>query len=316
MNYNPLKSKPTNRALDVATPKEFNLGITIEDVDTAIFNYMEKTILPKVNERGSDITVPVLYANAERWKSIQKNGVYLDKRGKLQIPILVFKRNSIEKDSTMPFMNRRLSYPTIKKYSARNRYDKFSLLNQTVPEYEAYNIVMPDYVTVTYEVSIWTSFMEHMNHIIEQFQFAVDEYWGDKDKFKFYTKADSFSTETDLAAGSERIIRTTFNLTVNAYLLPKQFDGEPTTKLSSTVKKVFLTTETELVNGVLTGDPKRIKSYPIASTNVESFNTEGFVSSSAQLIDELDESYLVSGSINFREELEDNIFITSGSFGE
>ena len=50
--------------------------------------------------------------------------------------------------------------------------------------------------------------------------------------------------------------------------------------------------------------------------NVESFNTEGFVSSSAQLIDELDESYLVSGSINFREELEDNIFITSGSFGE
>jgi hypothetical protein len=315
MSYNPIRNTQ-NRALDVATPKEFNLGITIEDVDTAIFNYMENTILPRVSERGTDIKVPVLYANAERWKSIQKNGVYLDKRGKLQIPILIFKRNSIEKDSTMPFMNRRLSYPTVKKYSQRNRYDKFSLLNQTAPEYEAYNIVMPDYVTVTYEVSIWTSFMEHMNHIIEQFQFAVDEYWGDKDKFKFFTKADSFSTETDLAAGSERIIRTTFNLTVNAYLLPKQFDGEPTTKLGSTVKRVFLTTETELSNGVLIGDERKIKSYPIATEKAKSFNSDEFVTSSTELVNDLDDIYLVSGSITFTEELENNIFITSGTFGE
>lgn len=319
MNYNPLRGgKSPNRALDVATPKEFNLGITIEDVDTTIFNYMENTILPRISERGTDIKVPVLYANAERWKSIQKNGVYLDKRGKLQIPILIFKRNSIEKDGTMPFMNRRLSYPTVKKYSQRNRYDKFSLLNQTVPEYEAYNIVIPDYVTITYEVSIWTSFMEHMNHIIEQFQFAVDEYWGDGDKFKFYAKADSFTTETDLAAGSERIIRTTFNLTVNAYLLPKQFDGESTTKLSSTIKfagRIFLTTETEFMNGVLMGDAKKIESYPIATDQVESFNTEEFVTSSSQLIDDFDNLYLLSGSVEFVEELENNIFIGSGSFG-
>jgi hypothetical protein len=314
MNYNPLRGKTTNRALDTATPKEFNLGITIEDVDTAIFNYMEKTILPRVSERGTDIKVPVLYANAERWKSIQKNGVYLDKRGKIQIPVLIFKRNSIEKDSTMPFMNRRLSYPTVKKYSQRNRYDKFSLLNNTAPEYETYNIVMPDYVTITYEVSIWTSFIEHMNHIIEQFQFAVDEYWGDKDKFKFYTKADSFSTETDLAAGSERIIRTTFNLTVNAYLLPKQFDGEPTTKLGSTVKRIFLTTETEFFNGVLTGDAKKIDSYPISDIGVSNFETDGFVTSSDEFINELDNIYLISGSVQFVEELENNIFITSGSF--
>jgi hypothetical protein len=247
-NYNPLRNT-TNRALDIATPNEYSMGITIEDVDTAIFNYIENTILPRVSDRGMDVKVPVLYANAERWKSIQKNGVYLDKRGQIQIPILIFKRNSIEKDSAMPLLNRRISYPTVKKYSTRNRYDKFSLLTNTTPEYEAYNIVMPDYVTMVYEVVVWTSFMEHMNHIIETFQFAVDEYWGDKNKFKFYTKADSFSTETEVTAGSERIVKTTFNLTVNAYLLPKQFDSEPTTKLNYTTKKVFVSVELETVDG-------------------------------------------------------------------
>ena len=43
-------------------------------------------------------------------------------------------------------------------------------------------------LSISYEVIIWTDFTEHMNKIVEAFQYATDEYWGDKSGFKFRTK--------------------------------------------------------------------------------------------------------------------------------
>ena len=42
---------------------------------------------------------------------------------------------------------------------------------------------------------IWTNFTEHMNKIVEQFQYT-DEYWGDKKKYKFRVRIDSFDNQT------------------------------------------------------------------------------------------------------------------------
>jgi len=105
---------------------------------------------------------------------------------------------------------------------------------------------MPDYVTVSYEVIIWTDFTEHMNKIVEAFQYATDEYWGDKNGFKFRTKIDSFDNTTEVGEGSQRIVRTTFTMMVNAYLLPEQFNNESTHKKSITPKKVVWGMETDL----------------------------------------------------------------------
>jgi hypothetical protein len=81
-------------------------------------------------------------------------------------------------------------------------------------------VSVPDYVTVSYEVMIWTSFTEHMNKIVEQFQYATDRYWGSEDGYKFRTRIDSFDNQQEVGEGSERVIRTSFTMTVNAYLLP------------------------------------------------------------------------------------------------
>ena len=62
---------------------------------------------------------------------------------------------------------------------------------------------------------VWTSYTEHMNQIVEQFQYQTDDYWGDKDKFKFRVRIDSFDNQSEVGQGSERIVRTTFNMVFN-----------------------------------------------------------------------------------------------------
>ena len=143
-------------------------------------------------------------------------------------------------------MNRHVSYPSVSRYSKKHKYDRFSAMTATEKPVELFDIVIPDYVTLTYEVIIWTDFTEHMNRVVEAFQYATDEYWGDKSGFKFRVKIDSFDNTTEISEGSQRIVRTNFTMAVNAYLLPEQFDNESTHKKSMSGKKVVFGVETDL----------------------------------------------------------------------
>ena len=40
-----------------------------------------------------------------------------------------------------------------------------------------------------------------MNKIVEAFQYATDEYWGDKEKYKFRVRIDSFDNQTEVGEG-------------------------------------------------------------------------------------------------------------------
>jgi len=122
---------------------------------------------------------------------------------------------------------------------------------------------MPDYVSITYEVMIWTDFTEHMNKIVEAFQYATDEYWGDKSGFKFRTRIDSFDNTTEVGEGTQRIVRTSFTMVVNAYLLPEKFDNESTHKKSLSPKKVVWGLETDLtgLGGSSTNNISKKKMY-------------------------------------------------------
>jgi hypothetical protein len=250
MAIDPLKKVPINRGeqFKVEAPaQEKGKGVRLYDVDLAIAEHMIDTVVPSVEEFREKIKVPVMYGNPERWKSIQKDGYLRDKKGVIQIPLIMFKRNSIERNDTMASsMNRHVSYPSVSKYSKKHKYDKFSAMTGTQRPVEVYDVVMPDYVTVSFEVIIWSDFTVHMNKIVVAFQYASDEYWGDKSGFKFKVKIDSFDNTTEVGEGSQRIVRTTFTMLVNAYLLPEQFNNESTHKKSLTPKKVVWGVETDL----------------------------------------------------------------------
>jgi hypothetical protein len=248
MAIDPLKNIKPNKALQYKKESiEQGKGVKLYDVDLAIAEHMIDTVLPTVEIFQEKQKVPVVYGNPERWKSVQKDGYLRDKKGMLQIPLVMFKRNSINRDDSLSnTMNRHVSYPSVSRYSKKHRYDKFSAMSSTQKPVEVYDVVIPDYVNITYEVIIWTDFTEHMNKIVEAFQYATDEYWGDKGGFKFRVKIDSFDNTTEVSEGSQRIVRTSFTMAVYAYLLPEQFDNESTHKKSIVPKKVVWGTETDL----------------------------------------------------------------------
>ena len=208
---------------------------------------------------AKEINVPVIYGNAERWKAAQIDGVYRDKRGKIQLPLIMFKRTTIDRNAEMQMPNRLLHYKTYSSWSKTNKYDKFSLMNNFRPKKELYDITMPDYVDISYDVMIWTNFTEHMNTIVESFKWAADEYWGDKDKFKFKVMIDSFDKTQEMTDVGERIVRTEFTMVVKAYLLPDRFDNEPTTKKSISPKALITTLETDVTGRA--GDMISVNDY-------------------------------------------------------
>ena len=164
--------------------------------------------------------------------------------------MVMFKRSAIAPNEAMAMPNRLLHYQSYVGYSKKNRYDKFSLLNNFKPRKEIYDITMPDYVVVTYEIMIWTNFTEHMNKIVEQFQWAGGEYWGTREGYKFRTTIDNFDKITEMTDNQERLVRTNFTLTTYAYLLPESFDNESTIKKSISTRAIVTTMETDINKSV------------------------------------------------------------------
>lgn len=255
-----MQRKETNRAKQLPIDKKYQKGVNLIDIDTTIAEYMSSTIVPDVEENGKKVKVPLIYGNAERWKNARKDGYLKDVRGKIQIPMIMFKRNSIQRDESLQHFKDVAVMPSYQQYSAKNRYERFSLQNNVKPVMELYNVVVPDYVSITYEVMIWTSFTEHMNQIVEAFQYATDRYWGSEDKYKFRTRIDSFDNQQEVGAGSERIIRTTFTMNVNAYLLPEKFNELPIVKKENSKKRVVFGVETDLT-GNLFNQPSLYNEY-------------------------------------------------------
>ena len=258
MAVDPLKKLPKNRALQYKKESiEQGKGVRLYDVDLAIAEHMIDTVLPTVEIFEEKQKIPVVYGNPERWKSVRKDGFLRDKKGMIQIPLVMFKRNSVARDDSMSStMNRNVAYSAMSRYSKKHRYDRFSAITQSEKPAQFYDIVMPDYVTISYEVIIWTDFTEHMNKIVEAFQYATEEYWGDKNGFKFRTRIDNFDNQTEVGEGTQRIVRTNFTMMVNAYLLPEKFDNESTHKKTIGPKKVVFGTETDLTGGSLSMSKK------------------------------------------------------------
>ena len=244
-NFNP--STTENRALQTSfkgdTVKPFSVGI--QDIDEAIFYYFQNVIQPSVIQNGARLPVPIIYGSPEKWKSYQKDGYYRDQQGKIQAPLIMFKRNSIDKNrqiaNKLDANNPQNFGVFTKKYTQRNAYDNFKVLNNRIPQKEYYAVIMPDYLTVTYTCVVFTYYVEQLNKIIEAMEYASDAYWGDPQRYQFKAMIDSFGFQTELADNDERVIRSTFDIKINGYIIPDilQKDITALKKFSNKTKIIF-----------------------------------------------------------------------------
>jgi len=214
-----------NRGLDVSrsedTQDDFRVGI--KDIDTAIFYYFNEVIKPTVIQNGSPINVPVVYGSPERWKSMQADGYYRDKNGKMQAPLIVFRRETVEKNRNIGNKmdaNNPNNYGVFSQnYSKKNVYDRFSALNNRVGTTEYYAVAIPDYVNITYSCVIFTDYVEQNNKLVEAINFASDSYWGDPSKFHFRAMIDSYTTSSEIVQGRDRIVKSNFTVNLLGHIV-------------------------------------------------------------------------------------------------
>ena len=235
-----------------------NPEVTLMDMDGAIMSYFDDVIKPSVEDNGENVKVPVMYASPERWKSIQRDGFMKDKKRQTITPVIVYRRTSIAKDDMVPqdkldANNPHQFYTFEKKFSDINKYSNFKSQIGLLPQKEYYNVTFPDYVTLTYDFIIWTSYIEQMNKIVERVVYSDGAYWGHPDKMRFRTSVDTFTDATEIG-DTERLVRTNFTVTLRGYLLPKgNFDHRSTTQKFITPKKVIFGTETDSIINKVTG---------------------------------------------------------------
>ena len=221
------KNRGYSRTVKGDDVKQFSIGL--RDIDETIVYYFNNVIKPSVVQNSNKIPVPVLYGSPERWAAVQKDGFYRDKNGKIQTPLIMFKRESIEKNRALGNKldaNNPNNFGIFqKKYSKKNIYDRFGTLSNRDPVKELYGVIIPDYVNITYSCVVFTEYIEQMNKIIESINFASDAYWGDPERFNFRAMIDSYTTATELNKGQDRTVKTSFNINMMGHIVPDSINA-------------------------------------------------------------------------------------------
>jgi len=254
------KSDRAPRSANIARDdKQGDVRLGLLEIDSAIKYYFDNVIKPVVEENDKIIKVPIIYGSPERWKSIQKDGYYRDDKRKIITPLIMYRRTSIENrrdlarnlDATNPLVYQ--DFYT--RYSLKNKYTPFSVLNNEVPVREFYNVVIPNYVTITYECIIWTDYTVQMNKLIENVNFSDSAYWGEPDKFKFYSVINNYTPSTELSEGEDRLIRTSFEINLSGYIIPDSIQKSLATKSEKgfSISKVFFDINADAMGELATG---------------------------------------------------------------
>jgi hypothetical protein len=228
-------------------PKKFSIGI--KDLDEAIMFYFNNVLQLSVYQNNDQILVPVIYGSPEKWKSVQADGYYRDTTGKIMTPLVMFRRRSITQNRTLGNKLDGNSAHNVqlfeKSYVRGNAYDNFHVLQNQKLQKEYAVVVTPDYVTLEYDCTMWTNYIEQMDKLIEAVNFASNSYWGDPNAFQFLTKTEAFTDVLTYADGEDRTVQTNFTLTLNGYLIPDSVNAALAQLSSKTynICKIIFSTE-------------------------------------------------------------------------
>ena len=253
-------TRPSINRGDQVSRKDDNIqdiSIGLQDHDEAIMYYFSNVIKPSIIIGGNRTNVPIIYGSPERWKGVQKDGYYRDKEGKIQVPLIMFKRDNVEKrrdlGNKLDGNNPQLYYTFQEKYSKRNVYDNFSVLQGRKPQKELYRVVVPDFVKLNYTCTIWCDYVAQMNKLIEMINYTADSYWGDKERFHFNARIDTYNNMTEVPQGDNRIIKTDFGLVIQGYLVPDSLNKK---LASENMKKAYTRSQIIFNNEIVTTTPE------------------------------------------------------------
>jgi len=266
------------------TVKPFVVGL--QDIDEAIMYYFQNVIRPFVYQNGVRIEVPVIYGSPEKWKSVQKDGYYKDKNGAIMAPLIMFKRDTMDKNRSLTNKldanHPHLYTSWAKGYNPKNAYSNFNVLTNRIPVEQFVVNVVPDYINLTYTCAIQTYYVEQMNKIIEAINYASDSYWGDPERFKFKASIDSYSTAVEISDTTTRIIKGNFTIKLFGYIVPDTVQKD-VTAIKKYNSKAQIIIGLETVNGQSEFISPTKKKSPVIIPSTPSGGGGGGVSTAALL---------------------------------
>jgi len=220
----------------------YNFSVSIEDIDKLVINYIKENIdLYVIGDNNEKIDVPLYYASPDRFKTIQQDNFLRDeKSSQLILPVIIFKRNSIESRDDMPINDLDGNLKILINTSRSQKYFGHPLNTQ-----ESYAIKMPKFVKVNYQFIIFTKTIRQNNNLIESFLMHDKRYWNDR-KLNFYTKLTSYSTEVEQSNDNFRVVKTTFSIDINGFILPEFYKKEPTVVKYNPATTIIIDAEVEV----------------------------------------------------------------------
>ncbi len=217
----------------------------VEDVDFAVFNLFDKQIPLYYDLHGEIKKVPVIFATGERFALLRRKQPITDRNGALILPLISITRSSIENVPSKGIANNQMFPNVVKKrisqkdLAYRQQKNVENLKNvkgedlnidpdlSLKPRTER-NIIetieMPavKYFGANYEISIWSSYTQQMNKMLETIMSAYtlnpgQQFRIESDKgYTFSAFVDgSISQDTNYSdfTDAERYIK--YNMTIN-----------------------------------------------------------------------------------------------------
>lgn len=199
--------------------------ISLYDVDYGIFFHLKDVWKPQIIENDISIPVPVMFSNGEKWAQIRANGFLRDKDRKVQSPLIILNRTTVEQDDRLSLHPGQVwggnstFYPSQRVIPYKRngmQYDKIAGQYLTKESIEYYIVDVPEYVRITYDLIIWTNLQEQMNVLVQGLIPMSNHVWGDF--WKFRTQIQSINHSNVNVPGEDRLIKTTMSLYVDGYL--------------------------------------------------------------------------------------------------
>lgn len=232
----------------------------VEDLDRAVFNLFDKEIPLFYDLHGTKKRVPVIFATGERFALLRRKKPIHDVHGALILPLISITRSSIDNNPQKGIANnqmfphvvtRRLSkkdleYRQLNNHEGLNNINGEDGTNETdiSLEYnidkniiETIEIPAPKYFSATYEITIWSSFTQQINKLIETIMSSYtlnpgQQFRLDTEKGYWFTGSldSSINQDTNYAdySDAERYVKYNLTLNTTGYIIAPNIEGGKT----------------------------------------------------------------------------------------
>lgn len=163
---------------------------SLENIDYAIYDWLDKQLNLHCNSRDGFKKVPTLWVTPERSFQIKNSKDFRDVNGTLELPLITIERGAIVKDqknaatfyANLPpkdnrlLISRKINQKKTSEFANADYKRKYGEVDFVKPRkqnpkivYQYKSVYLPVYVQLNYSISIFTQYQQQMNELIQPF---------------------------------------------------------------------------------------------------------------------------------------------------